>query len=190
MSSERECGEVTELLRSVRAGNPESEARLIDLIYGELRELASIQMRGENPSHTLTPTALVNEAYLRLAGALHHSFQDRTHFLAVAANAMRRILVDHARARLTAKRGGAVVPISLEEASVPDREHDDARIIAVNDALERLSRVSVRQGRVVELRYFAGLTEEEIASVLGVTRRTVNRDWQMARAWLFGQLRS
>lgn len=103
---------------------------------------------------------------------------------------MRRILVDHARARVTAKRGGAAVPISLEHASVPGREHDEDRIIAVNDALERLSRVSVPQGRVVELRYFAALTEEEIASVLGVTRRTVNRDWQMARAWLFGQLRS
>ncbi len=180
--------EVTLLLQRLRAGSPDAEGRLFELIYGELRRIAAARMQAERPSHTLTPTALVHEAYLRLSGT-DETFSSRTHFLAVAARAMRHILVDHARARCASKRGGAAGNIPLEALDVPAPQSDE-ELLLLDDALERLSAMSPRQGRVVELRYFAGLTEEEVASVLGVTRRTVNRDWSMARAWLHSQLKA
>jgi RNA polymerase sigma factor (TIGR02999 family) len=142
-------------------------------------------MKAERPGHTLTPTALVNEAYLRLNGSSDLRFTDRAHFLAVLAQAMRRVLVDHARARRAAKRDDAALR-ELEWLTCA-RESDD-RILALDTALTELNELNPRQSRVVELRYFAGLTEDEVASVLGVTRRTVTRDWNIARTWLYMKL--
>jgi RNA polymerase sigma factor (TIGR02999 family) len=160
--------------------------KLVELLYAELRRIAAVRMRAEDPSHTLTPTALVHEAYVRLLNSAELQFQDRSHFLAVAAQAMRRILVDHARAKRAARRGGGQVAASQEyDIAIPETEDD---ILALDEALSRLAEMSPRQCRVVELRYFAGLTEEQVAEVLGVTRRTVNRDWQVARAWLHSQM--
>lgn len=179
--------EVTRLLRSLREGAQGSEERLFALIYGELRRMAAARMQAERADHTLSPTALVHEAYLRLAGA-EEQFEDRSHFLAVAARAMRRILVDHARGRRAAKRGGGEGAAHVDSLDAPAASSDE-ELLLLNEALERLAELSPRQGRVVELRYFAGLTEDEVASALGVTRRTVNRDWSMARAWLHRELR-
>lgn len=181
-----EPSEVTLLLKRMRSGSPEVERRLFELIYGELRRIAGARMRVERQEHTLSPTALVHEAYLKLSGT-EDTFAGRSHFLAVAARAMRQILVDHARARQAAKRGGSAAEYSLEglEIAAPQSDED---LILLDDALGRLAAMSPRQARVVELRYFAGLTEEEVAGVLDVTRRTVNRDWSMARAWLHGEL--
>jgi RNA polymerase sigma factor (TIGR02999 family) len=179
--------EVTLLLHRLQSGSPDVEGRLFELIYGELRRIAGARMQSERPDHTLSATALVHEAYLRLSGT-DETFANRTHFLAVAARAMRHILVDHARARRAAKRGGAAEEFSLEGEDVAAPQSDE-ELLMLDDALARLAAMSPRQSRVIELRYFAGLTEEEVASVLGVTRRTVNRDWSMARAWLHGQLK-
>ena len=180
------AGEVTQLLRSLCAGARDAEPRLMELVYEELRRRASALMSGERGGHTLTPTALVHEAYLRLTAAYDHTFESRAHFLAIAATAMRRILVDHARARAAAKRGpGERIPLDDLQIASPMR---DAQILALDEALTRLAELSPRQCRVVELRFFGGLTESEVASLLGLTRRTVNRDWEMARSWLFGQV--
>ena len=179
--------EVTLLLHRLRAGSPDVEGRLFELIYGELRRIAAARMQSERPAHTLSPTALVHEVYLRMSGS-EETFENRTHFLAVAARAMRHILVDHARARRANKRGGEAENLSIEGMDVPSPQSDE-ELLLLDDALDRLAAMSPRQSRVIELRYFAGLTEEEVASVLGVTRRTVNRDWSMARAWLHGQLK-
>lgn len=180
-------GLVTELLRSLSEGRRDVLPRLVELVYAELHGIAKARMRAEDVAHTLTPTALVNEAYIRLAGSADLNFQDRNHFLAVAARAMRRILVDHARARYATRRGGDNVksPIGDLQISFPEA---DEQIIGLDEALERLAKLSPRQCQVVELRYFVGLSEEDVANVLGVTRRTVNRDWQIARAWLHSQV--
>lgn len=181
-----EGGEVTQLLRVLRSGSREAQEKLLELLYAELRAMAALRMKGERQGHTLTPTALVHEAYLRLTNA--QDCHDRSHFFALAATAMRRVLVDHARTRCALKRGASPNRIDLKEADLQSPESDE-RLLALDDALDHLSRMRPRQSQVVEMRYFAGLTEEEIASVLGVTARTVNRDWQMARAWLYGHLR-
>ena len=180
--------ELTLLLHQLRSGSSEVESRLFELIYGELRRIAAVRMQAERPSHTLSPTALVHEAYLRISGA-EETYEDRNHFLAIAAKAMRNILVDHARARHAEKRGGAADCIALGGLDVAAPQTDE-ELLGLDDALDRLAQVNPRQARVVELRYFAGLTEAEVASVLGVTRRTVNRDWSMAKAWLYGQLKA
>jgi RNA polymerase sigma factor (TIGR02999 family) len=178
---------VTLLLRRLRSGAEDAEPRLIELIYEELRRRASALMLGERQSHTLTPTALVHEAYLRLISAYEHTFESRTHFFAVAATAMRRVLVDHARARNAGKRGpGGKVPLDELQIASPVK---DEQMLALDEALTRLAKFSPRQSRVVELRYFAGLTETEVAGLLGVSRKTVNRDWELARSWLFGQIK-
>lgn len=181
-------GPVTELLKLLKDGHREVVPQLVEMVYCELRRIAAGRMQAERPSHTLTPTALVHEAYLRLAGSADLQFQDRTHFFAVAAQAMRRILVDHARARCAARRGGGPGSTPLEGIDVAVPQSDE-ELVELDDALLRLAEFSPRQGSVVEMRYFAGLTEDEVAEVLGVTRRTVNRDWQMARAWLHSQMR-
>jgi RNA polymerase sigma factor (TIGR02999 family) len=181
-------GDVTYLLRILASGRRDVMPQLIELVYGELRRIAQARMNSEPPGHTLTPTGLVHEAYLRLARTGNLDFHDRSHFFAVAAKAMRRILVDSARARQAAKRGGgkdaawhADFDLTVPETS----EH----ILALNDALRELAALSPRQCQVVELRYFAGLTEDQAAEVLGVTRRTVNRDWALARVWLYRRIR-
>jgi RNA polymerase sigma-70 factor, ECF subfamily len=179
--------EVTRLLVELRSGNPEAEAKLIPLVYQHLHRLAASYMRGERPDHTLQTTALVNEAYLRLVPQKETGWRDRAHFFGVAARLMREILVEHARARHAGKRGGKVEKLSLDQALEfsPARSRE---LIQLDDALECLGRLDPQQARVVELRFFAGLTVEETAEVLGISPRTVKRDWAVARAWLHGEL--
>ena len=180
-------GEVTRLLAELRGGNPEAEAKLIPLVYNELRRLAARQMRRERPNHTLQPTALVHEAYLRLVSQKATGWEDRAKFFGVAANLMRHILVEHARARQAEKRGGRVQKFPFDQAlaSSPSKTRE---LIELDDALESLARLDPQEARVVELRFFGGLTVEETAQVLGISPRTVKRDWRVARAWLHGEL--
>jgi RNA polymerase sigma-70 factor, ECF subfamily len=180
-------GEVTNLLIQLKNGNRDAEPRLVPLVYAELRRLAGHYMRGERPGHTLQATALVHEAYLRLVGQKEISWQNRAHFFGVAANLMRRILVDHARAKQAKKRGGSGQKLSLDEAVLVKPEAPE-QFLALDEALERLAKRDPRQSRIVELRFFGGLSEEETAEVLGISTRTVKRDWSVARAWLYQQL--
>jgi RNA polymerase sigma factor (TIGR02999 family) len=178
---------VTNLLIELKNGNRDAESRLMPLVYGELRRLAGHYMRGEGPGHTLQATALVHEAYLRLVGYDNVDWQNRAHFFGVAANLMRRILVDHARAKQAKKRGGGDQKVSLDQA-VLVRPEAPEQFLALDEALERLAKRDPRQARIVELRYFGGLSEEETAEVLEISVRTVKRDWSVARAWLYQQL--
>jgi RNA polymerase sigma-70 factor (ECF subfamily) len=177
-------GAVTQLLARAASGDSGAVTSLFDLLYRELRGLAVSAMRAERGNHTLQPTALVHEAFLRLADDTG-SLESRRHFFGVAASAMRRILVEHARARYAAKRGGHAPRVSIDDVAVaaPDTL-DPVDLEALDAALTRLAAHDARQARVVELRYFAGLTVEETADVLAASPRTVKRDWQMARAWL------
>lgn len=174
---------VTDLLRQYRAGDREALDAVVPLVYDELRRLARRQLAGEAGGHTLSTTALVQEAYFRLADLREVEWRDRTHLLAMAARAMRRVLVDHARRHRADKRGGGRRAISLDEALVVSEENVDS-VLAIDDALVRLEALSPRLAQVVECRFFGGLTEEETAEALGVTTRTVQRDWVKARALL------
>jgi RNA polymerase sigma factor (TIGR02999 family) len=175
-------GAVTALLRRAGAGEPQAADQLFALVYDELRRLADAVRRGR-AGDTLSSTALVHEAYLRLVPAAGRAPHDRAHFFALAARAMRHVLVDAARERLAAKRGGGGPLVTLDEgaAAVPA---PDARLVALDEALRRLAALDARQARVVEYRYFAGLTAEEAGLLLGVSAPTVKRDWRAARAWL------
>lgn len=175
---------VSALLRTWRAGDRDALDRLIPLVHDELRRLAGECMRGERPGHTLQPTALVHEAFLRLVDS-RVAWQDRAHFFAVAATTMRRVLVDHARAKGRAKRAGH--PVSLEDSLLvaPERADD---FLVVNDALDRLAGHDPRAARVVELHFFGGLTYEETAEALQISAATVDRDLRFARAWLHREL--
>ncbi|MEZ4450516.1 MAG: ECF-type sigma factor [Nannocystaceae bacterium] len=178
---------VTGLLRAWSQGDRSSLDRVTPRIYGELRRIAAAQMRRERDDHTLSPTEVIHEAFVRLAGAEQPSIQDRIHFLAIAARQMRHILVDHARRRAADKRGGPARPIPFEEASfVTDRPE---ALCALDDAIAALAEVDERKARVVELRHFGGMTQQEIAEVLGVHVNTVARDLRMAEAWLHRELR-
>jgi RNA polymerase sigma factor (TIGR02999 family) len=157
------------------------------VVYAELRRLASGFMRGERPNHTLQPTALVHEAYLRLIEQKRVEWRNRAHFFGVAAKLMRRILVDHARARLTAKRGAAEPAVHLQEGLVFAEERC-GEFVALDAALERLAQFDPRLERIVELRFFGGLSVEDTAEVLGISTRTVKRDWNAAKAWLHGEM--
>jgi RNA polymerase sigma factor (TIGR02999 family) len=181
-------GDVTQLLLGLRAGDQGAEGRLLEVVYAELHRLAAALMRRERPDHTLQPTALIHEAYVHLIDQRGKDWQNRAHFFGVAALVMRRILVDHARTHLTAKRGGTQQKVSLDDEALPLTSAQSDEVLALNEALLRLARFDPRQSRVVELRFFGGLTEDETAEVLGVASRTVNRDWRMARAWLRGEL--
>jgi RNA polymerase sigma factor (TIGR02999 family) len=180
-------GEITQLLVELRKGDKDAEARLIPVVYDELRRLANHYMRGERPDHTLQPTALVHEAYLRLIEQDRVEWRNRAHFFGVAASLMRRILVDHARARLTTKRGAAEQPVHLEEGFVFAEERS-GELVALDEALQRLAEFDPRLGRIVELRFFGGLSVEDTAEVLGISPRTVKREWNTAKAWLRGEL--
>jgi RNA polymerase sigma factor (TIGR02999 family) len=180
-------GEVTQLLFELKAGNRSAEERLIPLVYKELRRIASARLRNEARHHSLQPTALVHEAYIRLTRLQQIDWQSKSHFLAVSATVMRRILVDHARAHQALKRGDGEVTISLNDAMFPAPEREP-EILALDEALEKLAKLDERQSKIVELRFFAGMTEEETGEVLGVTSRTVKRDWRLAKAWLFAEL--
>jgi RNA polymerase sigma factor (TIGR02999 family) len=160
------------------------------LVYEELRRLAGHYMRRERPDHTLQTTALIHEAYLRLVEQRDTNWKNRAHFFAVAAQLMRRILVDHARACQTTKRGGEVEFLSLEEHSIAFSEEKSRELIALDEALTRLAELSPRQSQIIELRFFGGLTVEETAEALQIAPRTVKRDWRVARAWLHREVRS
>ena len=177
------AGDVTQLLADVQDGRPSAAPQLFPLVYEELRRLARRQMRSERSDHTLQATALVHEAYFRLVNQPERTWQNRTHFIRIAAQVMRRMLIDHARARLTAKREGGLQRVPLEEPLLFTEEQSD-ELLALNEALERLAQLDARQSRVVELRFFGGLTVEETAEALGISPKTVKRDWCVARAWL------
>jgi len=175
--------DVTELLKSWRNGNNDALEKLIPLVYEELHRLAARYMRKEDPAHTLQTTALVNEAYCRLIDQ-KEAWQNRAHFYGIAAQLMRRILVDHARTRTRVKRGQGAHKISLEEATVV-LESGSEEIILLDDALKRLAEFDQKKSRIVELKFFGGLTTEEIAEVEQLSVRTVHREWRKAKAWLF-----
>jgi RNA polymerase sigma factor (TIGR02999 family) len=179
---------VTQLLVEVSNGNRNSLDHLLPLVYDELRGLAEAFMRRERLNHTLQPTALVHEAYMRLINQQHVNWENRAHFFSIAAETMRRILVNYAHANQAAKRGGAETRISLDEAiSFPGKDEID--LVSLDDALKRLSEFDEQQSRIVELRFFGGLTVKEVATVLGLSTTTVEREWRAAKAWLHDQLR-
>ena len=174
------------LLRAWSGGDEGALERLTPIVYGELHRLASRYMRRERPGHSLQPTALVNEAYMRLVGYTRMRWQDRAHFFAVAAQVMRRILVEHAR-RHNLKRGGNVLHISLDEEAVVGADHG-LDIVALDDAMMALAVLDARKVQVIEMRFFGGLSVDETAEVLGVSPVTVKRDWRAAKAWLYREL--
>jgi len=180
-------GEVTRLLRASSEGNRDAEAELIPLVYQELKRRAANYMRMESPGHTLQPTALVHETYLKLIGQ-EGTWQNRSQFFGVAAQQMRRILVDHARKRKAGKRAGGQVRISFQDVLATVSEKPD-ELVAIDEALKRLAVEFPRQARVVELRFFGGYTEEEIAKIVGTSVETVKRDWKFAKTWLARDLR-
>ena len=180
--------DVGELLDLIANGDKEAARALIPLLYHELHRIAARLMRGEAANHTLQPTALVHEAYLRLVQPQGTAWKDKAHFFAVAAIVMRQILVDHARARKAGKRGGTP-PLPLELFDPAMDLEDPDRILAIDAALARLAAMDARQCRIVELRIFAGMTVDETATALDISSRTVKREWQLARAWLYGELR-
>jgi RNA polymerase sigma factor (TIGR02999 family) len=180
--------EVTNLLRSWGRGGDDAADRLLAVIYDDLHAQAARAMRREGGEHTLQATALVHEAYLRLVGQRHVDWKNRAHFFAIAAQAMRRVLVDHARGRLAEKRGGGVEKVTLSEAGAASHDNDAIDVLALHDALERLAVLDPDQARVVELRYFGGMNIDETAETLGVSAATVKREWAVARAWLKREL--
>jgi RNA polymerase sigma factor (TIGR02999 family) len=178
---------VTALLARWRAGDGDALESLIPLVYDELRTLAQHHLRRERPDHTLQSTALVHEAYVRLAGQDPPAFQNRSHFFGIAAKLMREILVDHARAQRAAKRGGGQCTLALDEAlKVADRA--DVDVLLLDDALKELARLDERQSRIVELRFFTGMSIDETADVMDISAATVSREWTSARAWLHREL--
>jgi RNA polymerase sigma factor (TIGR02999 family) len=183
-----ESSEITRLLNLARQGDRRAEERLLDALYAELRRIASACLRAERKDHTLQPTALVHEAYLRLASRREKEWLNRTHFLAVAAQAMRRVLVDCARARYSKKRGGDAHRIEFDPELAGSTDTWAEELLDIDLALSRLAELDERQAKVVEMRFFAGLTEIEIGQLLGVSERTVKREWEFARAWLEGEL--
>jgi RNA polymerase sigma factor (TIGR02999 family) len=179
--------DVTELLQAWSGGEISARDRLMAVVYEELRHRAAARLRRERPGHVLQPTALVNEAYLRLAGQQDVNWQNRAHFFGVASEMMRRILVDHARRRKMAKRSGGWARITLDDA-VAQWRLPDVDVLDLDTALTELGSFDQRKSRVAELRFFGGLTPDEIALPLGISRATVDRDWQAARAWLYRRI--
>lgn len=181
------AGEVTRLLNQWKAGDRLALERLIPIVYEELRQVAARHLQGERREHTLQPTALVHESFLRLVKVSRIDWQCRTHFVAVAAEIMRRILVDHARARSAEKRGAGVTMVELTD-DVSRFEERDFELLAIDEALTRFADVDPRQARIVELRFFGGMTIDETSEVLGLSPATIKREWTTARAWLRREL--
>lgn len=181
-------GEVTLLLAEVKLGRQDALPKLLPLVYKELRRLAGHYLRDERIGHTLQPTALVHEAYMRLVGQDRADWQNRAQFMGVSAQLMRRILVDYARERTAAKRGGGAVRIDDEGFELAANAEQSEQVLAVDEALARLSKLDAQQAQIVEMRYFGGLSVEEAAEALGISPRTVKRDWAMAKAWLHSEL--
>jgi RNA polymerase sigma factor (TIGR02999 family) len=184
---DEDAGQVTQLLKAMRTGDERAAEELLPLVYQELHRLARSYMRRERAEHTLQPTALINEAYLRLAQG-DIDWQNREHFIGVAAHVMRRVLVDYARQHNAQIRGGGLKRVELEEWLAISPERID-EVVSLDEALSRLAEENPRQARVVELRYFGGLSIEQIAAMLGIAERSVKRDWAVARVWLFRELR-
>jgi RNA polymerase sigma-70 factor (ECF subfamily) len=187
MCADGDDGEVTVLLKAMKSGDAAASEKLLPLVYKELHRLAKGYMRRERADHTLQPTALINEAYLRLAGDTT-DWQNHAHFIGVAANVMRRVLVDHARSHNAGMRGGDFQRVEFEEGIAMSRERS-GEMLALDDALRELEKVSPRQAKVVELRYFGGLSVEEIGAVMKIAPRSIQRDWALARIWLFERMR-
>jgi RNA polymerase sigma-70 factor, ECF subfamily len=181
-------GEVTMLLQAMTGGDESAAEKLLPLVYKELHRLAKSYMRRERPDHTLQPTALINEAYMRLARD-EVDWQGRQHFIAVAANVMRHVLVDYARAHQADMRGGRLQRVELNEDFVISEKYSK-EVLALHEALKHLEKLNPRQAKVVELRYFAGLSLEEIAGILKISTRSVKRDWSLARIWLFKEIQN
>lgn len=180
-------GDITLLLQRVASGDSQATDRLADAVYAELRRIAGALMSHERRGHTLQPTVIAGEAYLNLVEQRDRNWQNRSHFFAVAAQAMRRLLVDYGRRRQTQKRGGGVEHLEADPPAA-DSARSFEELLAVNEVLDRLAAIDQRQARIVELRYFGGLTEDETAEILQISTRTVKRDWTVARAWLYGEL--
>jgi RNA polymerase sigma factor (TIGR02999 family) len=178
---------ITQLLSDWRNGDRAKFDDLFELVYNELRALASNHMRRERPDHTLQTTALVNEVYIKLVGQQWTAFENRLYFFAVAAKVMRQILIDHARTRNYAKRGGGAARFSLDESAMLSNERCE-ELVALDEALRKLESLDQRKSEVIELRFFGGLTIDETAEFLQVSRNTVKREWEMARAWLYQQV--
>ncbi len=181
--------EVTRLLQAATAGDPKAAEELLPLVYEELRRLATRRMAKEARGYTLQPTALVHEVWLRLAGDEAARFENRAHFFGAAAEAMRRILIDRARRRLAAKRGGGAVPLDVDEIEIPSPALDDDNLLRVNEALEKFAAVDSRKAELVKLRYFVGMNFEETAAALGIAVPTAKQWWAYARAWLTVEMR-
>jgi len=179
---------ITEMLRQWSGGKTEVMDDLLPLIYEELRRRAAAYLRRERPNHTLQPTALVHEAYLRLIDQRQDNWASRDHFFAIAAQAMRRILVDHARGRHRQKRGGSNEDLPLEDALLAAADEASVDLIALDEAMKRLAKLDPQQERIVELRYFGGLSLDEAANALSISRATAARDWQVAKAWLHREM--
>ena len=180
-------GEITRLLGAFNNGEPKAEARLLELTYHELRKIAAGHMRRERSARSLQSTDLVHEAYLRLVDQAGTPWRDRAHFFRIAAHVMRQILIDRARKRHAGKRGGGVPQISLDRVlNIADAQSEN--LLVLEEALARLQKVDGRQCQVVEMRFFAGMSDDEIAAVLGVSARNIHREWRMARAWLYKEL--
>ena len=175
------------MLRQLRSGDKDAAGKLISAAYGELRQVAARAMRNERPGHTLQPTALVHEAWMKMAGGAGVEWRDRAHFFGVAARLMREILVDYARQRGAAKRG-SVARITLDD-SLLISEDKLADVVAIDEVVKRLEALDPRQGQIVELRFFGGLSVEEVAEVMGISTPTVKREWQSAKAWLHRELK-
>jgi RNA polymerase sigma factor (TIGR02999 family) len=186
--TERSPGDVTGLLQDWRCGDEAALDRIITLVHDELHRLAHACMMGERPDHTLQTSALVNEAYLRLIDANQVEWKDRAHFLAISAVVMRRILVQFARSRAARKRGGGALKVVFDEIAIPAADRG-ADLAALDDALIALAEIDPREAKVVELRFFGGLSEKEAAEVLGISDRTVRHDWNHAKAWLLAELK-
>lgn len=180
--------EVTTLLNKLAEGDQAAAAKLVPLVYNELRRIAKIRLRHERPDHTLQATALVNEAYLKLAAQREMKWQNRAQFFGVASQAMRRILVDYARGQQRLRRGGKQKKVAFDEVLLVSSDRT-AEVLAVNESLDKLEKLDPRQARMVELRYFGGLAIEEIAEVVAVSSKTVTRELKVAKAWLYGELR-
>lgn len=180
--------QVTALLRAWSGGNPEAAEKLIPIVYDELRGLAARHLRAERGDHTLRPTALVHEAFLKMVDQQEGAFQNRAQFFALAAQAMRRVLLDHARAHLARKRAGGWERVSLDEGMAAAKDPRELDVIALNTALEELQEIDPEKVRLVELRFFGGLSVEEVGEVLGVSPSTVARQWRLTKAWLYHRL--
>ncbi|MFT3744555.1 MAG: sigma-70 family RNA polymerase sigma factor [Pyrinomonadaceae bacterium] len=187
MSISAEPEEITQILVEWRSGDEQAIERLFPIVYNELKRQARRYLRRERSDHTLQPTALVHEAYMRLAGTSTPPIENRVHFFGIASRIMRQILVDHARQRNAEKRGGTVQRFSLEELDIlPEQSAGD--LLALNEVLDQLEKIDERKCKVVEMRFFGGLSENEIAEVLGVSEKTVRRDWNFAKLWLYREL--